>query len=156
MEDAGASLDAKVAAALAPAARMTDTAAARYAEHAAQAIAPVVVAAAASVSTDNRGRVNHVIETVASYGARFPTAAQVRYVELARRGHRAPRPRARSVGGAADQQPARAAGTERRDERERGRRAPGPDDRGMSPRDAERDAELLLRITRRRHRAIPA
>ena len=83
MEEAGASLDAKVDAALAPAGRMTDTAAARYAEHAAQAIAPVVVAAAASISTDNRGRVNHVIETVASYGARFPTAAQVRYVELA-------------------------------------------------------------------------
>ena len=83
MEDAGPSLDSKVAAALAPAGRMTDTTAARYAEHAAQVIAPVVVAAAASLSTDNRGRVNHVIETVASYGARFPTAAQVRYAELA-------------------------------------------------------------------------
>jgi DNA primase len=83
MEDAGESLESKVVAALAPAGRMTDTAAARYAEHAAQVIAPVVVAAAASVSTVNRGRVNHVIETVASYGARFPTAAQGRYVELA-------------------------------------------------------------------------
>ena len=83
MEDAGGSLESKVAAALVPAGRMTDTAAARYAEHAAEAIAPVVVAAAASLSTDNRGRVNHVIETVATYGARFPAAAQVRYVELA-------------------------------------------------------------------------
>jgi DNA primase len=83
MEEAGANLDAKVDAALAPAGRMTDTAAARYTEHAAQAIAPVVVAAAASLSTDNRGRVNHVIQTVASYGAQFPAAAQVCYVELA-------------------------------------------------------------------------
>ena len=83
MEDAGGSVDSKVAAALAPTARMSDTAAARFAEHAAPMIVPVVVAAAASLSGDNRGRVNHVIESVASYGARFPAAAQVRYVELA-------------------------------------------------------------------------
>jgi hypothetical protein len=81
MDDAGPTLDAKVAAALSPTARMTDQVAARYAEQAAAAVAPVVVAAAASLSTDNRGRVNHVIETVASYGTRFPTAAQLRYVE---------------------------------------------------------------------------
>ncbi len=83
MENARGGLDAKIAAALAPAERMTSTAAPRYAAQAAEAIAPVVVAAGASVSTDNRGRVNHVVETVASYGTRFPTAAQERFVELA-------------------------------------------------------------------------
>jgi hypothetical protein len=41
------------------------------------------VVAAADVSTDNRGRVNNVIEIVTSYGTRFPTSAQLRYVELA-------------------------------------------------------------------------
>jgi DNA primase len=83
MHEAGPTLESKVAVALAPAGRMTETAAARYASYAAEAIAPVVVAAAASISTDNRGRVNDVIETVASYGTRFPSAAQLRYVELA-------------------------------------------------------------------------
>ncbi len=126
---------------------MTDTAAARYAEHAAQAIAPVVVAAAASVSSDNRGRVNHVIETVASYGARFPTAAQVRYVELAvqdiERRDLAP-------GAWAERQinsRLRAAGTERRGERQRGSRRAGPRERCLSQRDGEGGAELW-RITR--------
>lgn len=83
MKEAGPSLESKIAAALQPASRMTDTVAARYAAQAAAAIAPVIVAAAASLATDNRGRVNQVIETVASYGSRFPTAAQVRYVEFA-------------------------------------------------------------------------
>ncbi len=83
MENARGGLGAKIAAALAPAERMTPTAAQRYAAQAAEAIAPVVVAAGASVSTDNRGRVNHVVETVASYGTKFPTAAQERFVELA-------------------------------------------------------------------------
>jgi DNA primase len=83
LEEADGKLDAKVAAALGPAARMTPQAAERYASEAAAAIAPVVVAAGASISTDNRGRVNHVIETVATYGTKFPTAAQQRFVELA-------------------------------------------------------------------------
>jgi hypothetical protein len=83
MQAAGARLDAKVAAALAPAQRMTPTVANRYTQQAAEAVAPVVVAAAADVSTDNRGRVNNVIEIVTSYGTRFPTSAQLRYVELA-------------------------------------------------------------------------
>ncbi len=83
MENAPNDLEAKIAAALAPAERMTATAAQRYAAHAAEAIAPVVVAAGASVSTDNRGRVKHVVETVVSYGTKFPAAAQERFVELA-------------------------------------------------------------------------
>jgi DNA primase len=83
MRAAGPRLDAKLAAALAPTQRMTPTVADRYAQRAAEVVAPVLVAAAADVSTDNRGRVNHVIETVASYGARLPTAARPRYVELA-------------------------------------------------------------------------
>jgi DNA primase len=83
MENARGGLDAQIAAALAPAGRMTATAAERYAAQAAEAIAPAVVAAGASVSTDNRGRVNHVIETVAAYGTKFPTAAQERFVEFA-------------------------------------------------------------------------
>jgi len=83
MRAAGPRLDARVAAALAPTQRMTPTVADRYLQQAAEAVAPVVVAAAADVSTDNRGRVNHVIETVASYGSRLPTAAQLRYVQLA-------------------------------------------------------------------------
>jgi len=83
MQAAGPRLDAKVAAALAPTQRMTPTVADRYTQQAAEVVAPVVVAAAADVSTDNRGRVNNVIEIVASYGSRFPTSAQLRYVELA-------------------------------------------------------------------------
>ena len=83
MENAHGGLDAQIAAALAPAGRMTATAAERYAAQAAEAIAPAVVAAGASVSTDNRGRVNHVVETVAAYGTRFPTAAQERFVKFA-------------------------------------------------------------------------
>jgi DNA primase len=83
LDEADGKLDAKVAAALGPAARMTPQAAERYARQAAAAIAPVVVAAGASISADNRGRVNHVIETVATYGTKFPTAAQQRFVELA-------------------------------------------------------------------------
>jgi DNA primase len=83
MRAAGPRLDAKVAAALAPTQRMTPPAADRYAQQAAEVVAPVIVSAAADVSTDNRGRVNNVIETVASYGNRLPTAAQLRYVELA-------------------------------------------------------------------------
>jgi DNA primase len=81
--ESGDSLETKVAAALSPAGRMTPTVAERYSTHAAESIAPVVVAAAASVSTDDRGRVNQVVETVASYGTKFPTDAQKRYVELA-------------------------------------------------------------------------
>lgn len=83
MRAAGPRLDAKLAAALAPTLRMTPTAADRYAQHAAEALAPVVVVAAANLRTDSRGRVNSVIETVASYGSRFPAAARHRYVELA-------------------------------------------------------------------------
>ena len=77
------SLERRVSAALEPAQRMTDAAAGRYAAHAAEAIAPVVVAAAASVSADSRGRVTNVLETVATYGRRFPPAAQARFVERA-------------------------------------------------------------------------
>jgi DNA primase len=83
MQAAGPRLDAKVGAALAPTQRMTPTAAGRYAQQAAEAVAAAVVAAGANVSTDNRGRVNNVIETVAGYGSRFPAAARHRYVELA-------------------------------------------------------------------------
>ena len=63
-------------------------------------------------------------------------------------GHRAPRPRAGSVGRAADQQPAQAAGTERRGERERGSRRAGPRERCLSQRDGEGGAEPLWWITR--------
>jgi DNA primase len=83
MRAAGPRLDAKVAAALAPTQQMTPTVADRYAQHAAGAVAPVVVAAAADIPTANRSRVNNVIEIVASYGTRFPTSAQLRYVEQA-------------------------------------------------------------------------
>jgi DNA primase len=83
MAHAGDSLDDKVAAAIAPTLRMTPEAARRYAQQAAAAIAPVVVAASAEISCDNRGRVNHVIETVATYGKRFPAPGQQRFIELA-------------------------------------------------------------------------
>jgi uncharacterized protein involved in type VI secretion and phage assembly len=63
MPRAGDSLDAKVAAAIARTLQMTPEAARRYAEHAAAAIGPVVVAAGAEISCDNRCRINHVIET---------------------------------------------------------------------------------------------
>jgi hypothetical protein len=49
----------------------------------AERFAPVVVAAALEASADDTGRVNDVILTVASYGRRLPSAAQVRYAELA-------------------------------------------------------------------------
>jgi DNA primase len=83
MAAAGATLEAKVSAALEPAGTMPPTAAERYTAAAAHAIAPEVVAAAASVSGENRGRVNHVIETVVSYGARLPPAAEGPYVAAA-------------------------------------------------------------------------
>jgi DNA primase len=70
-------------AALAPAGHMCRAAAQRYATGAAEALAPVVVAAAIDASTDSAGRINEVILTVASYGRRLPEAAQVRYAELA-------------------------------------------------------------------------
>jgi DNA primase len=76
-------LDRRVAMALAPIERMTDRAATRYAEQAAKAIAPVVVAAVASTSTHHRGRLDSVLDIVASYSKRFPAAAQARFVELA-------------------------------------------------------------------------
>jgi DNA primase len=83
MAGAGATLEAKVSAALEPAGTMPPTAAERYMAAAAQAIAPEVVAAAASVSGENRGRVNHVIETVVGYAARLPPAAEAPYVAAA-------------------------------------------------------------------------
>lgn len=68
---------------LAPCGQMGHAAAGRYATGAAEALAPVVVAAAIEASTDGQGRVNDVILTVASYGQRLPSTAQVRYAELA-------------------------------------------------------------------------
>lgn len=80
---AQAGLEDRWRAALAPAGQMGDAAAGRYATGAAEALAPVVVAAAVEAPTDSRCRVNDVIFTVASYGQRLPSAAQVRYAELA-------------------------------------------------------------------------
>ncbi len=42
-----------------------------------------MVAAAIEASTDTRGRINDVILTVASYGRRVPSGAQVPYAEVA-------------------------------------------------------------------------
>jgi DNA primase len=71
-------------AALAPARHMPDKPAERYATAAVETLAPIVVTAAIKIATDHRGRVvNDVILTVATYGRRLPSPAQVRYVELA-------------------------------------------------------------------------
>ena len=76
-------LEARWRAALAPAERMREKPAERYATAAVETLAPVVVTAAIEACADNAGRVNDVILTVASYGRRLPSAAQLRYAELA-------------------------------------------------------------------------
>jgi DNA primase len=76
-------LEAAWRAAVAPAEQMADSARERYLSGAAKTLAPVVVAAAVEASVDRRGRVDDVILTVASYGRRLPSAAQVRYAEHA-------------------------------------------------------------------------
>jgi DNA primase len=76
-------LEAAWRAALAPADKMAGSARQRYLAGAAETLAPVVVAAAAEASVGGRGRVENVILTVASYGRRLPTAAQVLYTEQA-------------------------------------------------------------------------
>jgi DNA primase len=70
-------------AALAPAERMTGSTRDRYLSGAAKTLAPLVAAAAVEASVDGRSRVDDVILTVASYGRRLPSAAQVRYAEQA-------------------------------------------------------------------------
>jgi DNA primase len=70
-------------AALAPAEQMTDSARERYLSGAAKTLASVVVAAAVEASVDGRGRVDDIILTVASYGRRLSSAAQVQYAEQA-------------------------------------------------------------------------
>jgi hypothetical protein len=76
-------VDAEVAAALAPAAKMAPGAAERYTIRAVEAVAPVVVTAAVEASLDGNGRVDDAVMNVASYGKQLPPAAQVRYAELA-------------------------------------------------------------------------
>ncbi|MCU4183876.1 toprim domain-containing protein [Acidiferrimicrobium sp. IK] len=78
----GESLEERWRAAFAPAERMAHKAGERYTTAALEALAPVVVSAAAEGSADDLGRVKDVILTVASYGRRLPSAAQVRYAEL--------------------------------------------------------------------------
>ena len=83
IENTHGGLEARWRAALAPAERMGEKPAERYATAAVETLAPVVVAAAIETCADNPGRVNDVILTVASYGRRLPSAAQLRYAELA-------------------------------------------------------------------------
>jgi DNA primase len=75
-------LEGRWRAALAPAQRMPDRSAERYVMAAIETLAPIVVVAAVEASGDGTGRVSDVILTVASYGRRLPSAAQVRYAEM--------------------------------------------------------------------------
>jgi predicted HicB family RNase H-like nuclease len=74
-------LEQKIAGALEPTRRMRGAAVVRYAEEAADAIAPLVVVAAASTSVDLYAWVNCVLDTVVDYGKQFPIAAQRRFAK---------------------------------------------------------------------------
>jgi DNA primase len=83
IEGAKGGVEGKLAAAFAPAAKMSPGASGRYLLRAVETVAPIIVTAAAEASRDGDGRVDDVVMNVAVYGSRLPPAVQVRYAELA-------------------------------------------------------------------------